>query len=288
MGLEAMVCRDRAICVDAIAKHYNDLKVLDGVSFEVEKGEVFGLIGPNGAGKTTLIRVLTTLTKPDRGSAHVMGFDVVKEARKVKRLIGVVPQENNLDKELTVYENLLVYGMLHKVPRLRQRIEEILESLGLKERSDSLASSLSGGMQRRLVIARALLPDPPLLFLDEPTTGLDPQVRRAIWDIIRKGKAQGKTIVITTHYIEEAENLCDRVGIIHQGKLIAVGPPDELKGRLGEFVLEHIDAEGRLHQWFCNDKDEAYGLVKEKGIPMSVRRVNLEDVFIALTGRKIE
>lgn len=276
------------IYVEDISKYYNNVRVLNKVSFEVKRGEVFGLIGPNGAGKTTLMRVLTTLTKPDRGSAHVMGFDVVKEALKVKRLIGVVPQENNLDKELTVYENLLVYGMLHKVPCLHQRIGELLESLGIKERSDSLVLSLSGGMQRRLVIARALLPDPPVLFLDEPTTGLDPQVRRAIWDIIRRGKAQGKTIIITTHYIEEAENLCDRVGIIHQGKLIAVGPPNELKGRLGEFVLEHIDTEGRLHQWFCKDKEEAYGLVKEKGIPLTVRKVNLEDVFIALTGRKME
>lgn len=276
------------IYVKSVAKSYNGLKALDGVSLEVERGEVFGLIGPNGAGKTTLIRILTTLTKPDEGFAYVMGFDVVKEPLRVKGVIGVVHQENNLDKELTVYENLLVYGFLHKVPRLRQKIEYLLEALGIKERKNSLVSSLSGGMQRRLILARALLPDPPILFLDEPTTGLDPQARRTIWDVIRKGKAQGKTIFITTHYIEEAESLCDRVAIIHEGKIIAMGTPDELKSRLGEFVLEHIDAEGRLHQWFCKDQEEAYGFVREKGIPLTIRKVNLEDVFIALTGRKMK
>lgn len=276
------------ILTRAIAKSYNGLKALDGVSLEVERGEVFGLIGPNGAGKTTLIRILTTLTKPDEGFAYVMGFDVVKEPLRVKGVIGVVHQENNLDKELTVYENLLVYGFLHKVPRLRQKIEYLLEALGIKERKNSLVSSLSGGMQRRLILARALLPDPPILFLDEPTTGLDPQARRTIWDVIRKGKAQGKTIFITTHYIEEAESLCDRVAIIHEGKIIAMGTPDELKSRLGEFVLEHIDAKGRLHQWFCKDQEEAYGFVREKGIPLTIRKVNLEDVFIALTGRKMK
>ncbi|PMP95566.1 MAG: ABC transporter [Thermodesulfobacterium geofontis] len=255
---------------------------------KVVKGEIFGLIGPNGAGKTTIIKILTTLVKPDKGEVFINGLNLFEEAQEIKKIIGVVPQENNLDRDLTVYENLLIYGLLYKVKDLKNRIKEILKLVELWERRNSLVSTLSGGMQRRLVIARAFLPDPPILFLDEPTVGLDPQIRRFIWEIIRKGKRIGKTIILTTHYIEEAENLCERVGIIHKGKLLAIGSPEELKERLGKFVVEHIDGNGKLIQWICKTKEEAYQLIQEKKIPLTIRAINLEDVFINFTGRRIE
>lgn len=276
------------IIVENIVKTYNGIHALRGVSFEVRRGEIFGLIGPNGAGKTTLIKVLTTLTRPDSGRALIGGVDVLRSKREVKSLIGVVPQENNLDRDLSVYENLLIYGMLHKVKDLRKRIKEVLEGVGLFERRSSLVQHLSGGMQRRLVLARALLPDPEVLFLDEPTTGLDPHMRRYIWELIKKAKNGGKTIILTTHYIEEAESLCDRVAIIHEGRIIALGTPRELKGRLGKYVVEGFDEEGRLLQWFCKEREEAYEVARGIGIPVTIREVNLEDFFISLTGRRID
>ncbi len=279
---------EHIIEVKNLVKTYEGKKVVDGVSFFVKKGEIFGLIGPNGAGKTTIIKILTTLVKPDKGEVFINGLNLFEEAQEIKKIIGVVPQENNLDRDLTVYENLLIYGLLYKVKDLKNRIEEILKLVELWERRNSLVSTLSGGMQRRLVIARAFLPDPPILFLDEPTVGLDPQIRRFIWEIIRKGKRIGKTIILTTHYIEEAENLCERVGIIHKGKLLAIGSPEELKERLGKFVVEHIDGNGKLIQWICKTKEEAYQLIQEKKIPLTIRAINLEDVFINFTGRRIE
>lgn len=280
--------KDFVIEAKNLVKTYGEKKALDGVSFSVRRGEIFGLIGPNGAGKTTTIKILTTLVKPDEGEVFINGFDLFKEPQEVKKIIGVVPQENNLDRDLTVYENLLIYGKLHKVKDLKRKIEEMLKLVELWERKNSLVSTLSGGMQRRLVIARAFLPNPPLLFLDEPTVGLDPQIRKFIWEIIRRSKVKGKTIILTTHYIEEAENLCDRIGIIHKGKIIAMGTPSELKEGLGRFVVEHINGDGKLFQWICKTEEEAYRLVQEKKIPVTVRKINLEDVFINLTGRKIE
>lgn len=279
---------DRIIEVEGLVKTYGGKRVVDEVTFFVKEREIFGLIGPNGAGKTTTIKVLTTLIKPDSGKVLISGFDLLTQSQEIKKIIGVVPQENNLDRDLTVYENLLIYGLLHKVKDLRKRIEEVLKFVDLRERRDSLVSSLSGGMQRRLVIARAFLPDPPILFLDEPTVGLDPQIRRFIWELIRRGKARGKTIVLTTHYIEEAEALCDRVGIINEGRLIAIGTPLELKERLGKFVVEHIDEEGRIYQHICKTEEEALRIVTQIKIPATVRPVNLEDVFISLTGKRIE
>ncbi|MCS7279848.1 MAG: ABC transporter ATP-binding protein [Thermodesulfobacteriaceae bacterium] len=274
--------------VKNLVKTYGGKRVVDGISFWVKKGEVFGLIGPNGAGKTTIIKILTTLVKPDEGEVFINGSNLFKEPQEIKKIIGVVPQENNLDRDLTVYENLLIYGMLHKVRDLKRKIEEVLNLVELWDRRNSLTSTLSGGMQRRLVIARAFLPDPPILFLDEPTVGLDPQIRKFIWELIRRSKAKGKTIILTTHYIEEAENLCERVGIIHKGKLMAIGTPLELKEGLGRFVVEHINGDGKLIQWIFKTEEEAYKLVQEKRIPVSIRRVNLEDVFINLTGKRIE
>jgi ABC-2 type transport system ATP-binding protein len=261
---------------------------VNDVSLRIEKGEVFGLLGPNGAGKTTLIKTLTTLSRPDRGRVAIDGFDVVEHAFEIKKQVGVVPQENNLDRELTAYENLRIYGMLHRVEPLKERIKNVLDMVDLWDRRDSTVSHFSGGMQRRLLVARALLSEPYVLFLDEPSTGLDPQIRRYLWDIIRKAGRGGRTVVITTHYIEEAEALCNRVGILSKGRLIALDTPDNLKAHVGEYVVEFIDGEGRLLQEMFRSREEAHERAGGIEAPVTVRRTNLEDVFIKFTGERIE
>jgi ABC-2 type transport system ATP-binding protein len=270
-----------------LSKTYKHIVALDGLTLAVEGGEVFGLLGPNGAGKTTTIKILTTLAKPTRGWARISGHDVVAEPLKVKRLIGVSPQEVNLDKELTAYENLLIYGMLHRVPDLKIRIGELLEQGGLASRTRHFVKEFSGGMQRRLLILRALMSRPQVLFLDEPTVGLDPQVRRQLWDWILDFKAAGMTIMLTTHYIEEAEILCDRVGILSRGRLIALDSPKTLTGRLGGFVLESLD-NGRRQYLLVKDQEEAYARAQGDPEGVIIRRVNLEDVFIQLTGERLQ
>lgn len=274
--------------IRGLTKIYGKIKALDNVSFSIGRGEIYGLLGPNGAGKTTTIKILTTLSKPDSGKILIFGIDIVKTPEKIKSLISCVPQENNLDRELTVYENLLIYGMLHKIKDLKKKIEEALVRFDLIERRNSHVSELSGGMQKRLLFARALLSDPKILFLDEPTTGLDPQIRRQIWDIIRKAKMEGKTVILTTHYIEEADALCDRVGILSKGKLVAEGSPEGLKRSVGNFVLEKLDGNGTLTQHIFRTEEEAYERARIIGPPFTIRRSNLEDVFIKLTGERIE
>lgn len=276
------------IVLEEITKHYGSICAVDKVSFTVKPGEVFGLLGPNGAGKSTTIRILTTLTRPDGGRAWIGNFDVVKEKREIKKLIGVVPQENNLDKELTAYENLKIYALLHKVPEREKRIFSCLEMVGLRERMDSIVSEFSGGMQRRLLMARAMLADPAVLFLDEPSIGLDPQIRRQLWDVVRGAAINGRTVVITTHYIEEAEALCHRVGILNKGRLIALDTPQQLKNEVGNFVVEHIDRDGRLIQHFCPSREEAKQCAYGQTADVTVREANLEDVFVKLTGERIE
>ena len=217
------------IVTDNLGKQYQDLVALDGLSLQIPPGEIFGLLGPNGAGKTTTIKILTTLARPTRGTARIHGFDVVRQPLAVKKLIGVCPQEINLDRELTAQtdrvENLWIYGRLHRMPDLQARIAELLVFGNLQERADSLVREFSGGMQRRLLILRALVSRPRVLFLDEPTVGLDPQVRRQLWNLIQELKLSGITIILTTHYIEEAEMLCDRVGVLNRGRLIALDTP---------------------------------------------------------------
>lgn len=279
------------IKISGLTKSYASISVVNDISFEVKKGEVFGLLGPNGAGKTTTIKILTTLSKPDKGSCTINGFEVVKDAYKIKTFIGVMPQENNLDRELTGYENLFIYGMLHGVKEMKKKINEALKMAGLEERKDSLVFNYSGGMQRRLLLARALLNQPEVLFLDEPSIGLDPQMRRDMWDIIRKTKVEGRTVVITTHYIEEAEALCERVGIFLRGRLIALDSPENLKRNAGEYVVEFIDEDARLIQYICKsyaEADERAKRIRDKGNGVAVRRSNLEDAFIKLTGERIE
>lgn len=276
------------INVIGLTKNYDQIRALDNVSFSISDGEVFGLLGPNGAGKTTTIKILTTLSNPDAGRCIVDGYDVSGSPSEIRRRIGVVPQENNLDRELTAYENLLIYGMLHSVRDRGRRIREVLDTVELWERKDSVVQNFSGGMQRRLILARALLPEPSALFLDEPSVGLDPQIRRHIWDAIRKIRKDKRTVIITTHYIEEAEALCDRVGILSKGRLIALDTPENLKAQVGEYVVEYIGEEGQLVQHVCRSRDEADEKAKPVETAVTIRRANLEDVFIKLTGERIE
>lgn len=271
-----------------LRKTYGTAAAVDGVSFSVGAGEVFGLLGPNGAGKSTLIRMMTCLTRPDSGTCAIAGRDVSAEAGAIKSLIGVVPQENNLDRELSARENLSVYGRLHRVAELESRMEKALEEVDLRERAGSLVNGLSGGMKRRLIIARALLTDPSVLFLDEPSIGLDPQIRRQLWDIVRRAARSGRTVFLTTHYIEEAEALCDRVGILSKGRLIALDTPSALKETVGPYVVDRISEDGRLVQRLARNRDEAVELARATENGCTVRRANLEDVFVKLTGERIE
>lgn len=276
------------IKLESVSKNYGTIKAVDSLSFEIKKGEIFGLLGPNGAGKTTTVKILTTLTKPDSGVCFIDGIDVVKNPQEIKKIIGVVPQENNLERELTVYENLLIYGMLHKVKNMKSKINEVLSAMELYEKKHTIVSTLSGGLQRRTLLARALLPEPKVLFLDEPSIGLDPHIRRQLWQIIRKIKTEGRTVLLTTHYIEEAEALCDRVGILSHGKLIALGSTAELKRDVGEYVVEFIDKEGRLVSEICHDREQAYEIAKQRNDGVVIRKSNLEDVFVKLTGERIK
>jgi ABC-2 type transport system ATP-binding protein len=273
---------------EGLTKSYGPIRAVDQVSFKIPPGQVFGLLGPNGAGKTTTIKMLTTLSIPNSGRCSISGFDVVKNPLAIKMRIGVVPQENNLDRELTAYENLLIYAWLHRVEDSKKKIEAMLHAVDLWERKDSVVANFSGGMQRRLLLARALLPKPLVLFLDEPSIGLDPQIRRQMGDMIRKTKIEGRTIILTTHYIEEAEALCDRVGILSRGRLISLDSPQNLKALVGEYIVEFITPEGKLIQQICKNAEEAHGLAKQRENGVTIRRTNLEDVFIKLTGERIE
>ncbi len=275
------------IKIENLSKSYGKVKALDSLNLEIKKSEIFGLLGPNGAGKTTTVKILTNLTKPESGLCFIDGINVLKHPQEVKRIIGVVPQENNLERELTVYENLLIYGMLHKVKSLKKRIEDILSIMELKDKKNSIVNTLSGGFQRRVLLARALLPEPKVMFLDEPSIGLDPHIRRELWQIIRKIKTEGRTVLLTTHYIEEAEALCDRVGILFQGRLIALGTPMELKKNVGEYVVEFFNENGEFISEVCQSREEAYEIAKKRSNGVILRKSNLEDVFVKLTGERI-
>ncbi len=275
------------IKIKELTKHFGQIKAVDTLNLHIKQGEVFGLLGPNGAGKTTTVQMLNTLTIPTSGTAEICELDVVKESTKVKWLIGVSPQEMNLDQELTAYENLRLHGLLYKMKEIGQRIDELLSWSDLADRAHSLLKTFSGGMRRRLLVARSIMHRPKVLFLDEPTVGLDPQVRRQIWDLIRDLKRQGVTILLTTHYIEEAELLCHRVGILSHGKLIALGTPEELKARIGHFVVESID-DGVTNYRLFDSREDAYKFAQQRTDDVLIRESNLEDVFIKLTGKRIE
>lgn len=243
--------KQTAIVMENLVKKFEDVTAVDEISLEVPKGELFGLLGPNGAGKTTMINILCGLVKPTSGSAAVGGYDVQKKTVEVKELIGVCPQETAIYPYLTGSENVELFGNLHTMNKetLKARRDLLLEKMGLTQDAKRKTEKYSGGMKRRLSLILALIHDPQIAFLDEPTVAMDPQSRRAVWDFIKDLKGEGKTVILTTHYMEEAEELCDCVGIIDHGKLIALGSPADL---------------------------------------ISKNKVkNLEEVFIKLTGRKI-
>ncbi|NLI30294.1 MAG: ABC transporter ATP-binding protein [Nitrospiraceae bacterium] len=276
------------ITITGLAKTYGTIRAVHDLSLSIGGGEVFGLLGPNGAGKTTTIKMLTLLASPTAGSATIDGLSIASDKLQIKRCISVVPQENNLDRELTAYENLQIYSMLHGISDYRTKIEACLNLVELWDRRDSLINKFSGGMQRRLLIARALLSDPKVLFLDEPSIGLDPQIRRQMWDVIRKTRIDGRTVILTTHYIEEAEALCDRVGIMTKGTLIALDTPANLLSMVGEYVVEYVNGEGKLMQQICRNREEAHAAAQGRECCVTIRKSNLEDVFIRLTGDRIE
>ena len=238
-----------AIVAEGLEKRYGEVQALAGISFRVREGEVFALLGPNGAGKSTTVRVLTTLTRPDGGRAFVPGHDVVREANRVRRSIGYVPQESGVDREATGRENLLLQGRIQGVPRdeLRRRVDELLDLVGIAEAADRVVRGYSGGMKRRLDIALGLVHRPSVLFLDEPTTGLDPEARAAMWvEVERLAEQERLTILLTTHYLEEADALTHRLAIVSRGRVVVEGTAEELKGSLhGEaVVVELADGEG--------------------------------------------
>ncbi|MDP2268611.1 MAG: ABC transporter ATP-binding protein [Deltaproteobacteria bacterium] len=274
--------------IKGLTKSYGKTKALDNLSLTVEKASVFGLLGPNGAGKTTAIKMLTTLVRPDSGACFIEGINVVAEPFAIRSRIGVVPQENNLDRELTAYENLKVYAMLHHVADAEAMIGQAFDRVGLMDKQDIIVMKYSGGMQRRLLLARALLTEPSVLFLDEPSIGLDPQIRRQMWDMIRETKGGGRTVIITTHYIEEAEAVCDRIGILSKGRLIALDTPAGLRARIGAYVVEFMDANGKVARTIAKSRDEAHDRGRCGNGSVTIRKSNLEDVFIELTGERIE
>ncbi|MEA3202123.1 MAG: lipooligosaccharide transport system ATP-binding protein [Thermoplasmata archaeon] len=304
---------ENAILARGLVKRFGDLEAVKGIGFEVPVGSVFGFLGPNGAGKSTTIRMIHGLSPRTAGRLDVLGLDVATHGREIKRRIGVVPQENNLDNDMTTRENLLVFGRFFDITgaKLRDRVDELLAYVHLAEKADARADELSGGMRRRLHIARALLNDPELLVLDEPTTGLDPQSRALLWERIRALRREGRTILLTTHYMDEAEKLSDDIAIIDEGRIIARGAPAALiREHVGREVLEvrtssandeSILARVRGEIAHHERVDDELRLFGEKGEPLlervhaagvepeghAVRRATLEDVFLKLTGRRL-
>ncbi|MBZ8181924.1 ABC transporter ATP-binding protein [Oscillatoria salina] len=280
-----------AVSLENVRKVYNKVPVVDDLSFHIPEGEMFGLLGPNGAGKSTTIRMLITLTRPTQGNIEVAGFEVSSYPARVKENIGVVLQQTSVDGDLTVWENLEFHGRMHHIPKLRRQklIDQWLEYVELSDRRQELAKNLSGGMKRRLQIARALLHQPKVLFLDEPTVGLDPQNRRRLWEIIRDLNRQGMTILLTTHYMEEVEFLCDRIGVMNTGKLIELGTLPELRSKYGEgLVVKQVAdrLEGRFFPTLADANAYLDSLPDKTG--MMSRPSNLEDIFVELTGRKLD
>lgn len=276
------------IVIKDLKKKYGSRAAIDGLSFAVEPGEIFGLLGPNGAGKTTTVRILTTLTKFDTGDVKVNGCTLPQDEAAVKASIGIVPQHFNLDGELTVRENLELHGRLYHMTReLRERrIAELLDYVELTDRADDMIRKLSGGMKRRVMIARALMHMPKVLFLDEPTVGLDVQVRRRLWDLLRRLNSQGLTVLLTTHYIKEAESLCQRVAIVNTGKMIALDTPAALCRRIGEYTVEWNDGESTQTRYF-GARAQAADFAASLTADTIIRVTSLEDVFVELTGKKV-
>ena len=304
-----------AIHIRGLRKLYGSVAAIDGLDLDVNEGEMFGLLGPNGAGKTTTIGVLTTRVKPSAGTARVAGLDVTKDSVAARAKIGVVPQQPNPDRSLTVRENLIFHATYFGVARAEasRRADELLERLGISDKRDAKVDGLSGGQKQRMMIARALTHQPQVLFLDEPTVGLDPQARHGVWEILRDLRAQGRTIVMTTHYMEEADQLCDRVAIIDRGRLLALDTPAALRQQApGETIVDvTFDREladeapqiaGVTRTEIRGTVLRAYASSAAAAIPaliafgetrgfavrdIHLSRPSLETLFISLTGRKL-
>ena len=293
-----------------VMKAFGETKVVNDVGFKIDVGQCFGLLGPNGAGKTTLMRLLLGLIRPNHGEMTLLGYPVPEQAQAARRLIGVVPQFDNLDPDFTVYDNLLVYGRYFALPHkvLKARIPELLLFADLQHKAKAKINELSGGMKRRLTLARALVNDPEMIVLDEPTTGLDPQARHQMWAKLKALLLSGKTLLLTTHFMDEAERLCDRLAIMDDGHIIAEDSPQQLIDRFIEPFVVEIYGE-RLEGWqnafvqklcqryeragetlFCYTDDPRpilETLDNETGLRFLSRPANLEDVFLRLTGRDL-
>jgi lipooligosaccharide transport system ATP-binding protein len=302
-----------AVEARALEKHFGETVAVAGIDLEIPVGGCFGFLGPNGAGKTTTIKMITCVSPPTAGNLHVLGLDVRRDRRAIKARLGVVPQGMTLDGDLTARENLLSFGAYHSLPRRKaeQRADELLEFAQLSERADAEVEELSGGMQRRMLIARALVNDPELLVLDEPTTGLDPQARHLVWERLRRLKRSGKTLLLTTHYMEEAAQLCDQIVVLDHGHVIARGTPRELvrqnvaprvvevQGietaaddvvRIARPLAQEVEAVGDRVLIYAADGEEIASRIREAGIPhqaLILREATLEDVFLRLTGHAL-
>ena len=276
--------------VKDLTKKYNHLIAVNNISFFAEKGDIIAILGPNGAGKTTLIKMLTGLLSPTEGTIGYNNINFKKSRNKIKKVMGLVPQENNVDSDLSVYNNLLIHSILYGMHynERKKAISEILDFAGLNNYREKPANELSGGLKRRLVIARAMLHKPKILFLDEPTVNLDPHSRRHIWNFIRKINNESlTTIFITTHYIEEAELLAKNVLIMDNGVIIASGSPEKLKSSLGHFTLEIFKSDRIEYQFFMN-REESLQYAGELNCSFKIRELTLEDLYIKITGKRIE
>jgi lipooligosaccharide transport system ATP-binding protein len=299
---EVIVARD-------LVKVYGDVRAVDGIEFHIKEGECFGFLGPNGAGKSTTIKMINCSSPVTSGNLEVLGMDVGKEPRKIKSLIGVAPQDNNLDPDFAVKKNLTVYARYFDLDAKASSIkaDALLEFMQLTEKKDVAVEELSGGMKRRLIIARALMNDPRILILDEPTTGLDPQARHLIWERIRELRRKGVTVILTTHYMDEAEKLCDRLVIMDKGKIVVEGgPADLIRSRIGSEVVEVDEPTDEMEQFarsqgynyertvdrlliYSTCCQDIVGIMKGKFDlgAITVRRATLEDVFLRMTGRRL-
>jgi ABC-2 type transport system ATP-binding protein len=276
------------IKISNLSKHYKTLKAVDDLSLHVKPGELFAFLGPNGAGKTTTIRIMTSLTRRTSGTVMLNGIEVGQSSVEARKQCGLVPQSINLDRELSVFENLTIHGKLFRMSRAdrKKRIDELLDYVEMGDRKESLIKNLSGGMKRRVMIARALMHSPAILFLDEPTVGLDPAMRRKIWALVKKIQQQGTTVFLTTHYIEEAEFLADRVAFIDKGRIITVDTPQNLISSIGSWAIDRFVDDDMRPQYFA-DRKEANDYISAQNESFTLRRVNLEDAFLSLTGKKV-